>query len=79
MSAAIVAEWSKLRTLANTWWLLAGILTVGPGDTITLQGTFDWSEPNARASWTSTLSPPANHAHLQLPDGLDNVIVTGPA
>ena len=28
MSAAIYAEWTKLRTLANTWWLLAGIVTV---------------------------------------------------
>ena len=28
MSDAICAEWTKLRTLANTWWLLAGIVAV---------------------------------------------------
>lgn len=28
MSDAIYAEWTKLRTLANTWWLLAGVVTV---------------------------------------------------
>lgn len=28
MSDAIHAEWTKLRTLANTWWLLIGIVAV---------------------------------------------------
>lgn len=28
MSDAIGAEWTKLRTLANTWWLLSGIVGV---------------------------------------------------
>jgi ABC-2 type transport system permease protein len=46
VSDAIHAEWAKLRTLANTWWLLAGIVAVTVAVSVVVMASIHVS-PNA--------------------------------
>lgn len=57
----------------------AAVQAAGNGDTITLDGTFDWTEANAAASWAlggdGVGSSPDDYS-VRVPAGLNNVTLT---
>ena len=55
------------------------IRTASPGEVVLLEGTFDWSEPHARASWalgSDGTAGTADDDRLTVPAGLDGVTLS---
>ncbi|WP_435015981.1 beta strand repeat-containing protein [Tundrisphaera sp. TA3] len=54
---------------------------VASGDTVLLSGRFDWSEPNARSSWSrgnNGVAGDLDDYHILIPPNLNNVTFTSP-
>lgn len=59
--------------------IMNAVKTAADGDTIILDGTFDWTEANAAASWAlgnDGLPATSDDYSIQVPAGLENVTLT---
>lgn len=74
---SVAAEGSVPTATDNDFLRLdLALRTVSPGEEVVLEGTFDWAEPHARASWalgSDGTAGTADDYRLTVPAGLDDV------